>query len=109
MSSSFHFFDIYNEAPNAIYGNFDELKTLTELDYISQPKPSDKWSSEPRALNKCQCALNLLDLVYVHTKPKVFLCHSLPTNGPYLQHPSMQPYILLCLHRRSQIKILPQT
>ena len=64
-SSGFPFFDIYNETPNSIYGNFGGLKALAELDSILQAKLSDNWSSEPHALNKCQCDLNLLDCMYV--------------------------------------------
>ena len=64
-SSGFPFFDIYNEVPNSIYGNFGGLKTIAELDSIFQPTPSDYWSSRSRALNKCQCNVNLLDCMYV--------------------------------------------
>ena len=67
-SSGFPFFDIYNEIPNSIYGNFGGLKTVAELDSIFQPKPSDNWSSEPLVLNKCQCGLNLLDCMYVQSQ-----------------------------------------
>ena len=62
------FFDIYNEKPSQIYGNFGGLKTVAELDIISQPKPSNRWgTSGSRALNKCQCNVNLLDCMYVHS------------------------------------------
>ena len=66
-SSGFPFFDIYNETPNSIYGSFGGLKSVAELDSIFQPESSDNWSSEPCALKKCQCGLNLLDCMYVHT------------------------------------------
>ena len=61
-----HFFDIYNETPNSIYGNFGGLKTVAELDSIRQPKQSANWV--PRALNKCQCNVNLLDCMYVQSE-----------------------------------------
>ena len=66
-SRGFPFFDIYNETPNSIYGSFGGLKSVAELDSIFQPESSDNWSSEPCALKKCQCGLNLLDCMYVHT------------------------------------------
>ena len=60
------FFDIYNERPNQIYGNFGGLKTVAELDIMSQPKPSNRWgSSGSSSLNKCRCNVNLLDCMYV--------------------------------------------
>ena len=62
-SSGFPFFDIYNETPNPIYGNFGGLKT--KLDSTFQPQPSDRWSSRSRAVNKSQCNVSLLDCMYV--------------------------------------------
>ena len=59
------FFHIINEMPSSIYGNFGGLKSVAELDSIFQPQPSDHWISRPRALNKCQCTVNLLDCMYV--------------------------------------------
>ena len=68
------FFDIYNERPSPIHGNFGGLKTVAELDIMSQPKMSNRWGSSGSCpLNKCRCNVNLLDCMYVLQSKAVFI------------------------------------